>query len=183
MNKLLIDLSKVGLCLFTTLSLTACSQPASEPNNNTETLSIDKSLRTTFKNNVITTPECTMEIKETKIVPPLQTSFMDFNELVVIYTLTNTGKENLDTGTLNWLWAVDVVQEYESTIEELDNGIYMLYLDENQVYRDNCNITLKPGGSMDLMATYEIKDMETPIQLIVHDSAGTKIGEKTFNLE
>ena len=184
MNKFISKFTKVILCAGMAASISACSSSnTSDAPNNTETLSIDENLKTSFKDDTIKTPECTMKIKEAKVVPPITPSFMDVNELVVIFTLTNTGKEELKSPRLQWRWSVDMYQEYEDSFQELDEGLYMMYLDENKIYRDNQQAIVKPGGSIDLMFTYEIDDMSKPIKMSVHDSSYNEVGEKIYNLQ
>ncbi|MEV8265742.1 MULTISPECIES: DUF5067 domain-containing protein [unclassified Microbacterium] len=171
------------------LLLSGCSAPAaSEPKPETTTaVSSDatEEAETTsgasFSDNVLTLPEYTIKITDTKMIAVGQPG-NEYGEKPVIafwYEVTNTSDQPTDPSTA-WIGTFTAIQDNDpNAVNELNVGML-----PDQQFLDSQIQDIKKGGTVANAVAYELDDETTPVELVASNDFGmTEIGSATFTLQ
>lgn len=168
------------------MALSGCSAPEAStpaPQSTTEVESgpaTEANTTASFVDNVLTLPEYTIKITETKKIGVGEPG-NEYGEKPVIafwYEVTNTSDELIDPST-SWIGTFTAYQDNDpNTVNELNVGM----LPDPQ-FLDTQIQDIKPGGTVANAVAYELDDEITPVELSASDDLGmSEIGRATFTL-
>lgn len=171
------------------LLLTSCSTPTATGPGPESTTSVTTdtapesgtSSDASFSNNVLTLPEYTIKITDSKVIAVGQPG-NEYGQKPVIafwYEVTNSSDEPTDPTTA-WIGAFTAIQDNDpDAVNELNVGS----LPDDQFLESQLE-DIKKGGTVANAVSYELDDESTPVELIASNDLGmTEIGRATFTLQ
>lgn len=170
------------------LLFSGCSAPAAEPEPETttavteDTTAVEEtSSEASFTDNVLTLPEYTVNITDTKMIAVGQPG-NEYGEKPVIafwYEVTNNSDDAIDPTTA-WIGTFTAIQDNDpNSVNELSVGML-----PDQQFLDTQVQDIKKGGTVANAVAYELDDETTPVVLVASNDLGmTEIGRATFTLQ
>lgn len=172
---------------ITVLALTGCSgggssEPAAAPDStvSVEAPATETASESSFKDNVLTTPESTITITEVRTIAVGEpgNEYGDVPVIAFWYDITNNSDEAITP--MEWIYTMTAYQDNDPNIE---NKLGVASLPDSQ-FLDTQTADIKPGGTIANAVAYELSDTTTPVKLVASDSLGfgDDLGSMTFEL-
>lgn len=135
-----------------------------------------------FDGQIITTKDVTIEITDYKVLQPGEGN--NHSEVPILgfwydTTVHDDVTEN-EYDPMVWIMITKAVQDNDpNAVNELEVGIL-----PDDAHLDSQMQTIKPGGTVSSSVSYELDDLETPVELIVENIVtGEVYGSHTFEIK
>ena len=155
----------------TTAAPTGGALPGGNPKSPTSTSS--------FVDGVLTTPDLTIKITDTKTIP-VGAPGNEYGQKPVIafwYEITNLTDKNVTP--MNWIY---VFSAYQDNNPNAVNELEVASLPDAR-FRDTQTEQIKNGGTVQNAVAYELDDDTTPVSLVASKGFGSdEIGRTTYNV-
>lgn len=182
MKKVLLLLTTFVLCF----SLVACAdntsvKDESEPLEVVSAPEEKENKEVSFENNVYTSPDCTIKILETEILPAAPEKYQEKPLIVFTFEFTNNSNEEKMAST-EWTLSMSLSYETDNTIHNLNIGFVPYEHEKYNIYNETSLDQVKPQGTVTSIYAYELDDTTTPLTLTA-SYLFKKIGTKEIVLQ
>jgi hypothetical protein len=135
-----------------------------------------------FDGQTITTQDVTIEITDHKVLQPGEgNNHGDVPILGFWYdTTVHEGVTETEYDPMVWIMITKAIQDNDpDVVNELNVGTL-----PDEAHLDSQMQTIKPGGTVSSSVSYELDDLETPVELIVENIVtGEVYGSHTYEIE
>lgn len=167
------------------LALTGCGNSGSDaPSDGTAANQVDSAdsstNESTFENDILSTPELTIEITDIRTIAPGEEGNSYGEKPVIAFWYNTTNLTDNDTDpTMAW---ISHFSAYQDNDPNAVNKIDMASLPDSQ-FLDTQMETIKKGGTVPNATAYELDDETTPVELVASSGLGlSEIGRITYDL-
>lgn len=149
-----------------------------ENNDNEET---SEEAVNSFDGQTIKTKDVTIEIIDYKVLQPGEGNNFGDVPILAFWYDTTVHEDVTDTeyDPTIWIMIMNAVQDNDpNAVNELDVGIL-----PDEAHLDSQMQTIKPGGTVSSSVSYELDDLETPVELTLENIAtGETYGSHTYEI-
>lgn len=135
-----------------------------------------------FDGTTITTNDITIEITDYKVLAPGEGNNYTEEHLLAFWYDTTVHEDVTDNeyDPMIWIMIMNAVQDNDpNVVNELNVGIL-----PDEAHLDAQMQTIKPGGTLSSSVSYELTDLETPVELILENIAtGEVYGSYTYDIK
>ena len=135
-----------------------------------------------FDGKTITTDDVTIEITDYKVLEPGEGNNYGDVPILAFWYDTTVHEDVTDTeyDPMIWIMITKAVQDNDpNAVNELNVGIL-----PDEAHLDSQMQTIKPGGTVSSSVSYELDDLETPVELIVENIiTGEVYGSHTYKIK
>ena len=134
-----------------------------------------------FDGTTISTKDVTIEITDYKVLQPGEGNNFGDVPLLAFWYDTTVHEDVTDTeyDPSIWIMIMNAVQDNDpNAVNDLDVGIL-----PDEAHLDSQMQTIKPGGTVSSSVSYELDDLETPVELTLENIAtGETYGSHTYEI-
>lgn len=134
-----------------------------------------------FDGTTISTKDVTIEITDYKVLQPGEGNNFGDVPLLAFWYDTTVHEDVTDTeyDPSIWIMIMNAIQDNDpNAVNELDVGIL-----PDEAHLDSQMQTIKPGGTVSSSVSYELDDLETPVELTLENIAtGETYGSHTYEI-
>jgi hypothetical protein len=134
-----------------------------------------------FDGTTITTNDVTIEITDYKVLAPGEGNNYTEEHLLAFWYDTTVHEDVTDNeyDPMIWIMIMSAVQDNDpNVVNELNVGVL-----PDEAHLDTQMQTIKPGGTLSSSVSYELTDLETPVELILENIAtGEVYGSHTYEI-
>jgi len=135
-----------------------------------------------FDGTTISTKDLTIEITDYKVLAPGEGNNYTDEHLLAFWYDTTVHEDVTDSeyDPMIWIMITRAIQDNDpNAINELNVGIL-----PDEAHLDSQMQTIKPGGTVSSSVSYELTDLETPVEIIVENIAtGEVYGSYTYDIK
>lgn len=135
-----------------------------------------------FDGTTISTKDVTIEITDYKVLQPGEGNNFGDVPLLAFWYDTTVHEDVTDTeyDPSIWIFITKAIQDNDpNVVNELQVGIL-----PDEAHLDSQMQTIKPGGTLSSSISYELTDLETPVELIVENMiTGEVYGTHTYDIK